>query len=261
MPAPRPRDLELICLKCLEKRPADRYGSAAELADDLERFLRSEEIRAGRAVVGDLLRRWARREPDLAARLPSQASIVSLTQVNFLLNPRPNVRVHWIVTTVELAWLLTSLVLRRFVRPGAHLERLRAAWMVLDVAMLTAALRVLDAVTSSLVIGYPLLITVSGLWQRVRLVWLTTCLCLVGYAALACEARLRDAGLDPNHYPNVQLLILALNGFIVAQQIRRSRALDHEDHRQGQTLPQRFHLQPTAQPPQHVVKGPSMTRS
>jgi hypothetical protein len=54
-------DLEAICLKCLEKQPRDRYGTALDLALDLERFLRVEGVSARRAGFSSHVARWFRR--------------------------------------------------------------------------------------------------------------------------------------------------------------------------------------------------------
>jgi serine/threonine protein kinase/Flp pilus assembly protein TadD len=56
-----PVELETIVLKALTKNPVERYGTAQELADDLERWLRDEPIRARRPTVVQRGRRWARR--------------------------------------------------------------------------------------------------------------------------------------------------------------------------------------------------------
>jgi serine/threonine protein kinase/WD40 repeat protein len=56
-------DLDVICLKCLEKDPAQRYRSADELADDLERALRHESIAAKPSTATQRVRKWARRNP------------------------------------------------------------------------------------------------------------------------------------------------------------------------------------------------------
>src|SRR5213595_1161790 len=69
------RDLNIICLKCLEKDPKRRYPSALALAEDLERWAKHEPIQARRAGVFTRGKKWVQRNPAIAALV---ASLVAL---------------------------------------------------------------------------------------------------------------------------------------------------------------------------------------
>ncbi len=79
-----PRDIETICLKCLEKSPSRRYGTALDLAEDLRRFLAREPILAHPAQSWERAWKWARRRPALAAALSFSAAAMVLMLVGAL---------------------------------------------------------------------------------------------------------------------------------------------------------------------------------
>jgi hypothetical protein len=77
-----PRDLQTICLKCLEKEPPHRYPSALAMAEDLRCFLAGEPIQARPSSVWERLPKWARRKPAAAALVAvSGLSVLGLTTV------------------------------------------------------------------------------------------------------------------------------------------------------------------------------------
>jgi WD40 repeat protein len=73
-----PRDLETICLKCLDHAPERRYGSAAELCDDLSRFLHGVPVLARPRPAWARLGLWARRHPNRAGLLGGVTAAVLL---------------------------------------------------------------------------------------------------------------------------------------------------------------------------------------
>jgi len=71
------RDLSTICLKCLEKNPQHRYSSALALAEDLERWLKHQPIRARRTGVFGRGKKWVRRNPTIALLILSLAALAA----------------------------------------------------------------------------------------------------------------------------------------------------------------------------------------
>jgi serine/threonine protein kinase len=76
------RDLDTICMKCLQKKPSERYASAAELADDLQRLLENRPIKARPIGPVHRLYRWCQRNPAMAALF--FVLLITITAITYL---------------------------------------------------------------------------------------------------------------------------------------------------------------------------------
>jgi serine/threonine-protein kinase len=228
-----PRELEMVCLRCLEKAPEDRYPSATAVAEELERYLKGEEIETKHPGVWPRVRRWVRREPALAYRLAALVLSFAVIQVRFHISAAVHPDVHWQVLGVLGLWGLASIACQRLLARGAAWSRaVRYCWSAVDVVSLTALLLLDGVPVSPVIIGFPVLIAASGLWFQVRLVWVTTALTAVAYAALVLAFYLRDRSVEGLHKHIIFVVGLAVLGLVVAYQVQRVRALSrYYEHR------------------------------
>jgi TolB-like protein/Tfp pilus assembly protein PilF len=84
------RDLSAVCLKCLEKNPRHRYSSALALAEDLERWLRHEPIRAKRSGFFTRAQKWVQRNRIIAALM--LLSVILAAGLSLMIWERESVR-------------------------------------------------------------------------------------------------------------------------------------------------------------------------
>ena len=217
-----PRELEWICLKCLEKNPADRYASAAALGEDLDRFLRREPLAARRPTIAQRVRRWIRRQPVLAGHIIALGALLVLTQGIYLAYRHDDLAYHFRVSGALAVWMVACLGFQWLSERQRRWPWTHYLWSATDAFMLTGVLSQLAGPLGPLLAGYLVLVCAAGLYFQTRLVTFNTTCLLAAYGLLLV---LRPEVAQPAHYALLFAATLAIAGFLVGYQVWRMSVL------------------------------------
>ncbi len=224
------RDLERICLRCLEKSPERRYATAGALAEDLERFIRDEPVQARPPGLRALLLHWMRRQPALVSRLAGLGICVIIAQVTFHYHPTVSLAQHSRIVSGLGMWALLSVMCQWALEQERWNKYVPFLWAAVDAVCLTTVLWLDRAMPGPLIASFPVLVATSGLWFRAPVVGITAILAMLGYSFLVLDDFLRHHRLEQVNWHIAFLVLLALTGCAVAYQVHRVRALSRFYH-------------------------------
>jgi hypothetical protein len=138
---------------------------------------------------------------------------------------------HTVVTALAVAWTMVALATLVCLRIQIFPAWLKYVTTGADIVLLTMILMVADGPRSPLVVGYFLLIVLSGIRFQRRLIWCSTIGCMAGYLFLCGYARWFAEGREisvPQYQQLILLTALALTGITLGQVVRRVRGLADE---------------------------------
>jgi len=219
------RALESIILKCLEKEPGKRYASAEALAADLQHYLAAEPVQAQPLSPWRSILHWIRREPALASHIGALLVFIGILQVNYHLSRNVELRLHVYVLILLGIWILLSFLLQALMRRQVDPTKVACAWIAIDVLIYSLVLMVRGVETGPLIIGYPILIAISGLWFRASVIWFATIATEIGILTLLPYWHGWDYLRDNPHHPLLVLVMIAVQGMVMAYQVERVRTL------------------------------------
>ncbi len=214
-----PRDLNVICMKCLNKNPADRYASVKELANDLQSYLDGELIQARPASFRRRLQRWGRHRPRLASVLLTMGAFYIHHLISRAMgNPGSSGLFHWQTTGTILfvccyAWFYQTLLMR----PRAK-RAVLYAWVGTDIVVFTLfVIFAAGGPHSPIVVIYFCMVASAALAFDRYMVWWVTAACMISYALLIPASRWYDPTLDTVSYREAVPVIITMLAIGVVQ--------------------------------------------
>ncbi|TWT76350.1 Serine/threonine-protein kinase PrkC [Planctomycetes bacterium CA13] len=217
-----PRDLESIVVRAMEKAPSERYSSARQFQEDVQRFLLDEPITRSHPSIADRLRTWWRREPILVSHLCGILSVLLIVVGAELVRQTPSPDTQLKVSLL-IAWLASSFLFQRLAVIDRMTDIAHWTWAAFDVATYTTLIYLADSPRGLLLVGYPMMIVASGLFYRVRFVVFVTTLCSIGFVMLC--ALVDDPIAKRLDFSVIYMSGLVVLGLCLVSMIRRVRGL------------------------------------
>jgi serine/threonine-protein kinase len=219
------RDLEQICLCCMEKSPDRRYPSAGALAQDLDKFLRNEPVEVRAKGMREWARLWVRRQPALASHLIALLTCAAISDATFRLTHHMSFARHAQILAVLGCWAGISALCQWGLQQKRWIVWACFAWAGADAVLLTVVLYLAQGLNSPLIGLYLALIALSGLWFRSAVVGSTTGLSMLGYGVLLVAGSTKP---DWQVQPSWHVLFgvaMAITGLVVAYLVHRVQTL------------------------------------
>lgn len=211
-----PRDVEHICLRCLEKSPDRRYSSAQEFAADLERFQRGERPADQSHSLWVKASRLTRRYPSAAYRLLGLLPTLLIVLLRCAVEPTVWGFYQPIVASLS-AWAILSLCWEFCASEEAACRWVPFAFVITDIVMLSVILHFAQASDGPFVAAYVLGVLMAGLSLDRRLVWVAGVSSVIGYSSLVVSS----GPLIYWHIPTIVAILLMCCTAVTDYQVRR----------------------------------------
>jgi serine/threonine-protein kinase len=176
------RELDTICLRAMEKNPSERYATAAEFGQDLERWINGSAVSSPTKSPWIRWIRWWKQEPGLVSHAVAICVVILVVLMSHLLG----YSLAHLPTqlTVLLTWLLICFPLQRWILQSKDTTVPAILWGLIDLFCVSWLIATAGPPRSLLLVAYPLMITASALFYRTRFVILMTTACILAFLVL-----------------------------------------------------------------------------
>lgn len=180
------QQIDVACLRSLEKQPELRYQSASELAADLQHILTGEPIDCPEEGLFQLLEKWWQREPILVAHAAGIGMTTLIVISAYILRGEYSDLFYYRVGLL-LVWLCASFVLQYWVYRAQWRHVAIFTWLAVDATIYTTLISFAGPPRSMLLIGYPMMVVASALFYQRRFTITKTALCIAGFFLLGWQ--------------------------------------------------------------------------